>query len=267
MPQTGYAAQPGPIFDPALLAAQQYLDAVLRQDYDAAAALLCSAERDDLDAAAFQAQVDRIHAEAFTADGEDLRFSLLRRGTNWAQVSVTGEILVYADQDTGLSEPQTVTPAEIGLAVVWPVLENSDSDMTSDDLDGAPWTVCTRPPAIALPYLEPDLIAQLFLEAAFGGDYASARALVCRAQAGVFTEANYAATFQDYIDGTITVRFDEVVFVITGQDDDSTTATVRLTGALILTQDDWPGDLRVPAEQFNAVPLIFEDGWKVCQVE
>lgn len=235
--------------DPAILAARAYVEALLGQDYDTAVDLLCTPDRDILDEAALRARFEQIGALDFTADGSDLEYSIGRAGDDWAQVHLAGEVQVTVD---GVDEPVILTPVDLRIGTLWPVVE-ADA-----------WKVCSHPPAHALPDLDADVIAWVFLDAAFGGDYDTAHAVMCQDRANAFSESQYEAAFQDFLTGRTQIALDGTIFEITAQDE--VEATVTLKGTIVLTLAERRDPVTMPAERlgWGPVHLVYEDGWKIC---
>jgi hypothetical protein len=244
------AAQGPPDEDAPVQVTAHYLAALLSQDAEAITALLCAESRADLDIAALTARLEAIRVLDFTANLDDLAYTVTAEGKEWAQVTVSGELAL---QVPPLAEPLRIPPAALRLDTFWPVHE--------DDR----WMICPRPPERALPELEPANVAFIFLRAAFGGDYTTASALVCQQQADAFSEEAYTAAFSDFVTGQAILGFDEVTFEVTDQADEAATVTVTGTVALYA-----PGRRQAvsftPAQLgWETIALVADEGWKVCQ--
>lgn len=244
-----------PPADPRLDAATAYLTALLAGDLDAAAPLMCEADSAILTprgiADLWSAVADLPATFDFPADLDGVVLSLTQAGEDWAQISVSGALLVTLDET---EEPLAVMPRTLGIQTLW-VVQDADS-----------WRGClTAPPGVD-PMSGPAEVVREFLDAAFSVDYDRAQATLCAAQQGALSEAEFIAIYQPVAAEGVTLDFSRTIFTVTAWDD--TSAEVTLSGEFRVTMPNRPGgaDLPVGELEYEPVPLVFENGWKICQI-
>jgi hypothetical protein len=244
-----------PPVDPRLDAAAAYLAALLARDESAATPLMCAADRTTVTSAdladLWHTVTDDPDTLEFPADLEGFVFSPVQAGDEWAQISVSGALAVTVED---AQEPLTVLPGSLGVDVLWVVQENDT------------WRGClTAPPDIDLIPGPADIVHE-FLDAAFGVDYDRAQATLCAAQRDALSETEFNLLYAQVAAEGVALDFAGTIFTITAWDEDH--AEVTLSGTFRLTVPDRPGGitLRVDTLDFAPVPLIFEDGWKICQI-
>jgi hypothetical protein len=243
--------QPGYAQDGPEQAVQDYVTALLALDYDRVQEMACEADQQHLDEQAFGARLAQFGVLELSLDSSALRYTPVQKSPNWAQVRVSGAVLVVV---AGLDEPVALTPVSLGLDTLWATLE-----------DGG-WKVCTIPPDEVTREPGPGDVTRQYLIAAYGGDYDGAVALLCEERRGSLSRDEFEALRQQLAEQEIQISFDFVGVEIVEQTD--TTAVVRITGVVRLRSKDDPKPFTMPVAQlgFDTAHLVYEDGWKICQM-
>lgn len=227
----------------------RYLDAYIYQDGERAAAVLCAPDAAELDPDAFGLTLDTVHTLAFTADMDLLVYDTLESGDSWALIAITGEVTLAFE---GMESTLTLTPHDLGLDIVWAVLE--------DDT----WKTCMWPSEDALQAASPGAIVRLFLGAAYGGNVEGARALICEAHTGAITGPQYELFFRQVADQGLTLDLSAMTIETLESSADET--IVELGGTVGVGTDQHPRPVTIPTDRlgFGPVRLVQESGWKIC---
>jgi hypothetical protein len=111
------------------------------------------------------------------------------------------------------------------------------------------------------------VIARLFMDASFKGDYEQAHSLVCEAQQEILSEAEFDQIYGQFLVQEVLLNFHDTVFEISEQTDES--AVVTVTGDILMTVGERPSPVTIAAETIGLRPiqLRYEAGWKICNAE
>lgn len=231
---------------------QTYVEAFLTIDYESAQAVLCEADRETLDQAEFEQALETVTELDYTADLSELAYDTLELGETLAEVNVSGDIRLMIENRT---QPVMVKPLDLSLDRVWAVYEDES------------WKACFQVPAEVSDELGPDVIARIFIDAAYRGHYEQAHNLICEAQFETLSEAEFDQIFGVFLQQNLRFNFHETVFEITEQTDES--AVVTLTGDILMTMGERPSPVAVSSETLglSSLYLRYEDSWKICNAE
>jgi hypothetical protein len=229
-----------------------YVEAFLTIDYEAAQAVLCEADLETLDQTEFEQALEAVTELNYTADLSDLTYDTLELGETLAEVSISGDIRLEIESQ---SQPVMVDPLDLRLDRVWAVYEDES------------WKACFQVPPELSDDLGPDVIARIFMDAAFRGNYEQAHRLVCAAELDTLSEAEFEQIFGQFLEQDLHLNFHDTLFEITEQTAES--AVVTLAGDVWMTMGERPSPNAIAAKNLglSSVYLSYEDGWKICNAE
>lgn len=233
-------------------AVEAYVEAFLTIDYEAAQDVLCATDLETLDRATFEQALETVAPLHYTADLSDLTYDGLELSEALVEVEVSGEIQVEIESQ---SQPVMIEPHDLKLDSLWSVYEDES------------WKACSQVPSELIDDLGPDVIARIFTDGAFRGNYEQAHNLICEAQVDSLSEAEFDQIFGQMAEEGTRLNFHDTVFEITEQTDKS--AVVTLTGDIEMTVGGRPQPITVSAASIGLQPvhLRYEEGWRICSAE
>ncbi|MCD4684584.1 MAG: hypothetical protein K8S97_01435 [Anaerolineae bacterium] len=249
-----------PPTDPRIDTVAAYFTALLARDLDAAAPIMCAADHaqfataddlPDLLLDLWQTLTLDLAPRDITVDLDELVFSPVQAGDDWVQVNVSGALLLDLP---GAEAPRAVAVSLLNTIPLWAVQENDA------------WRGCMQPPPDVDPILGPAEVVREFFDAAFSIDYDRAQATLCAAQRDALSQTEFEMIYMQVAADGITLDFTATIFTVTAWNADR--VEITLSGDIQLVFTDRPGGAMLAVSNMGIapVPLIYEEGWKICQI-